>query len=227
MIPLSPSLPTPLVIALAEVPAPRPRTRSVSNRRLQSLVGRMLASEAAARLNQGGAAEFQIAGGGDSRPVLASHPARAGNTAIAISHSGSWVAAAAARGRDGLGIDVQSIEPRDVDRLAAFMNWAGLLGGTAGDGSTGQDRFTHLWTLWEAAIKCDGLTLLADFTPAFHSLAPHCRPGTERSWRAGGYCAHSRRLDEHHWLTVVVTMPETPSLQVHRVATPLARPLQS
>lgn len=225
MISLSPKQPTPLVIALAEVPVSRAGARSVSHRRLQGSVGRFLASEAAARLNHGSAAEFPIAGGGGTRPVLASHPARAGNTTVAISHSGNWVAAAA--GRDGLGIDVQSIEPRDVDRLAAFMNWAGLLGAAGRDGSTGQDRFTHLWTLWEAAIKCDGLPLLADFAPAFQSLAPHCRPGMERSWRAGGYWAHSRRLDGRHWLTVVLTTPEAPSLQVHRVETPWAQSMQA
>lgn len=227
MIPLSPNLSTPLVIALAEVPVAQTGTRSVSHRRMQRVVGRVLASEAAARLNQGGATEFLIAGGGDSRPVLASCPERADHTAISISHSGSWVAAAAARGRDGLGIDVQSVEPRDVDRLAAFMNWTGLLGAAAGDGRSELDEFTHLWTLWEAAIKCEELTLRADFAPAFRSLAPNCHPGTERSWRSGDYWAHSRRLDERHWLTVVLSTPDAPSLQVHRVETQFARSLQA
>jgi phosphopantetheinyl transferase len=224
---LSPKLSMPLVVALAEVPDSRPRTRSASHRRLQSRVGRVLAREAAARLNQRCSAEFEIAGGGDSRPVLVCNPAHGDSTTIAISHSGRWVSAAAAPGQYRLGIDVQVIEPRDVARLAGFMNWTGLLGAPAGDSAREQGRFTHLWTLWEAAVKCNGSTLLADVVPAFNSLAPHCRPGTGQSWAAGGYWAHSRPLDDLHWLTVVVATPMSPSLDVHCVKAPLALPRQA
>lgn len=212
----------PLVVTLAEVPVSPYRTRSASQRRLQSRVGRNLACEAAARLNHCCAAEFQIAGGGDSRPVIATYPAHAQDTTIAITHSGNWVCAAASRGPEGLGIDVQATEPRDVVRLTGFMNWTGLLGSSASDAATEQDRFNQLWTLWEAAVKCDSVALLASVAPAFESLAPHCRPGNEQSWSAGGYWAHSRRLDERHWLTLVVETPTAASLEIHRIETPLA-----
>ena len=205
-----------LVVALAEVPASPPERRAEGRRR-QTGIGRNLAREAAARLNHCRGADFRVGGGGDSRPVLATSPAHAQDTAIAISHSGKWVCAAAICGQAGLGIDVQAIERRDVLRLVEFMHWTGLLGPPAGDQQSDLDRFTQLWTLWEAAVKCDGGTVFAASTPAFESLSRLCHPGAEQSWSAGGYWAQSTRLDQRHWLTLVAACPAPPYLDVFHV----------
>lgn len=158
-----------------------------------------------------------MAGGGDTRPVLATWPAQARDTAIALSHSGGWVCAAASHGQAGLGIDVQAIERRDVWRLAEFMHWTGLLGPSAGDQQADRNRFTQLWTLWEAAVKCDGVSVLAAHIPAFASLARQFRPGTEQSWSAGGYWAQSMRLDQRHWLTLVAARTAPPAVDIFHV----------
>ncbi|MSR09717.1 MAG: hypothetical protein EXR82_09410 [Gammaproteobacteria bacterium] len=148
---------------------------------------------------------------------MATSPAHAQDTAIAISHSGNWVCAAAICGQAGLGIDVQAIERHDVLRLVEFLDWTGLLGPSAGDKQTDRDRFTQLWTLWEAAVKCDGVSVLAAHTPAFASLARQFRPGTEQSWSAGGYWAQSMRLDQRHWLTLVAARTVPPAVDIFHV----------
>ena len=149
---------------------------------------------------------------------MATYPSHARDTALAISHSGSWVCAAAGRGTAQLGIDVQAIQRRDVLGMTEFMHWTDLLGPSAGDPQTDLDRFTHLWTLWEATVKCGGVTVFAGSTPAFGSLAPVCHPGTEQAWSAGGYWACSSRLDQQHWLTLVAASPVPPDVDTFRIA---------
>jgi phosphopantetheinyl transferase len=206
-----------LVVALADMPVVPARTVS---RRLQSRIGRVLAREAAARLSGCPPGEFQVAGGGDARPYLTVCPRAAGDLLIALSHSGAWVGAAAGCGLTALGIDVQEIKPRRVDRLAGLMNWTQRLRSPAGGELTDPDRFTHLWTLWEAAVKCDGAALLAKTTPAFQRLSRQCVPGREGSWSAEGYWALSRRVAPGYWLTVVAHCGDAtiPSLETLRVA---------
>ncbi len=218
-------LPLCLVIAVTEVPDSSSRHQSGVRRRVRSELGRNLACEAASRLHHRPAIDFRVAGGGTTPPVLTHYLTPAQETAISISHSGKWVCAVAARRQQGLGIDVQAVEPHNVEGLTAFMNWTGLLappaidaGRDAGsDVATALDKFTHLWTVWEAAVKCDGVTVLAGSTRAFDALAPHCRPGTEHSWSAGTFWAHSQRLDDLHWLTVVSAGPMTPTVEGHFV----------
>lgn len=205
--------PARLVIAVTGVPDGATRHRSPVERRLRSAIGRNLACEAASRLQHRPAIEFRVAGGGSAPPVLTHYPAQAEETAISISHSGTWVCAAAARRQQGLGIDVQAVEPRNVGGLTVFMDWTRLLGPLAID--TALDQFTHLWTVWEAAVKCDGATVLAGSTPAFDALAEHSRPGTPHAWSAGTFWAQSQRLDVRHWLTVVYAGPRPPAIEVH------------
>lgn len=210
-----------LVIAVTEVPDSSSCHRSAVERRLRSAIGRNLACEAASRLHHRPALAFRVAGGGCVPPVLTHHLAPVEETAISISHSGKWVCAVAARRQRGLGIDVQAVEPRNVRGLTAFMDWTRLLAPPAIDASsdvaTALEKFTHLWTVWEAAVKCDGVTVLADGTCAFDALAPQCRPGTAHSWSAGDFRAHSQRLDDRHWLTVVFAGPRPATIEVHFV----------
>ena len=188
---------------------------------MQSAIGRNLACEAAARLYNRPIVEFHVGGGGNSAPLLTHDSTHSQETAISISHSGNWVCAAAARRQRGLGIDVQTVEPRNVGRLTVFMGWTRLLAlpvaSEGRDVTTAHDRFTHLWTLWEAAVKCDGVTVLAGSTPAFDALAPQCRPGSAHSWSAGNFRAHSQRLDDRHWLTVISAGPVPQTIEVHFV----------
>ena len=188
---------------------------------MQSAIGRNLACEAAARLYNRPVVEFHVGGGGTSAPLLTHYSTHAQETAISISHSGNWVCAVAARRHQGLGIDVQTVEPRNVGGLTVFMDWNTLLATPAiaasSNVATTLDRFTHLWTVWEAAVKCDGVTVLAGSTPAFTALAPLCRPGTAHSWSAGKFQAHSQRLGVRHWLTVVAAGPVPQTIEVHFV----------
>ncbi|MEQ1801094.1 MAG: hypothetical protein ABL989_04165 [Gammaproteobacteria bacterium] len=204
-----------LVVALARIRAAPAGSRSAGWRSLQGRLGRRLACEAAARVNRSKAMHFEVTNSADSGPVVATCPEHALGTVVGITHSGSWVCGAAARGLARLGIDVQVAEPRDVAQLARFMNWNQLVGPLV-DPAEDRDRFTHLWTLWEAAVKVDCRTVLAGTTPAFESLAPRCRPGSEQSWSAGGYSAQSLRLDAGHWLTVIAPSMELPLLEFHR-----------
>ena len=194
------------------------RRRSANQRRVQSAIGRNLACEAAARLYNRPVDEFHVGGGGISAPLLTHYSTPAQETAISISHSGNWVCAVAAPRQQGLGIDVQTVEPRNVGRLTVFMDWTRLLAPPTADAASNTaralDRFTHLWTVWEAAVKCDGVTVLASSTPAFDALAPQCRPGTAHSWSAGTLRAHSQRLDDRHWLTVVSAGPVPQTIEV-------------
>jgi phosphopantetheinyl transferase len=217
------NLPLRLVIVASEMPDASFRRRSANQRRVQSAIGRNLAREAAARLHHCRVVEFHVEGGGSSPPLLTHYSTHAQETAISISHSGKWVCAVAGRRQRGLGIDVQAIEPRNIAGLTRFMDWTSQLpaptGNSASDMAMELDKFTHLWTVWEAAVKCDGVAVLTRSTPAFEALAPHCCPGTPQSWSALEYWAHSQCLDDGHWLTVVCTGPTPPALEVHFVET--------
>ena len=171
-------------------------------RREQSRIGRMLACDAAARLCGGSPAAFTVVGGDNARPILAC--AAAEPLVMGLTHSGAWVGAAVGRVPAEFGIDVQRVPMRPVTQLAAFMNWTRSLLPPGGTDTVDPQRFTQWWALWEAAVKCDGASVLARSTPAFEQLRAGCGPGYDRCWSAGGYWALSRRLDDLHWLAVVV-----------------------
>lgn len=173
-----------------------------ARRREQSRVARSLAQAAAARLAGEPPAAIGVTGGGATRPQLLRAAGGPLGLELSLAHSGLWAGAAVGSGVQSLGLDLQQVAPRPVDRLVAYLGWSRLL---AADGTTtaDPDAFTQSWTLWEAAIKCDGASLLAATTPAFEQLQAGFQPGAEASWYASGYWACSRRLDAAHWLTVV------------------------
>lgn len=188
-----------VVVALADTPPPD--GDRAGRRRRQSHLARQLAREAAAALLDVAPGTIEVLGGGDTRPALALADRSADGLTLALTHSGLWVGAAAGQGLQGLGIDLQQAVARPVDQLIAYLGYSQLLApaGAAAD----QDAFTQLWTMWEAAIKCDGAMLLARTTPAFEQLRTGFQPGVAATWTAGGYWARSHRVDPDHWLTIV------------------------
>lgn len=189
-------------VVLALYALPSIHGERAARRREQSRVARSLARAAAAELAGEPATAIAVTGGGATRPQLLRATGGPLGLELSLAHSGLWVGAAAGSGVQSLGLDLQHVTPRPVDRLVAYLGWTRLL---AADGSAAADpdAFTQSWTLWEAAIKCDGASLLAATTPAFERLQAGFRPGTEASWYACGYWACSRRVDAAHWLTVV------------------------
>ena len=206
-------------MALAEIPGAEQGHDRAAWRRLQTQAGRWLACEAAARLTGARPEDFEITGGGNAPPRVAGFPCGTEALVIAITHSGAWVGAAAAIGLGGIGIDVQQVSLRPVERLAGFMHWTTLLASADGSALTDPDAFTHLWTLWEASVKCDGAALLARSTPAFGNLSALCVPGIAGSYAAGGYRAASSRVAPGYWLSIVTRncTPDIQTLAIHRL----------
>ena len=188
-----------VVVALADTPPPD--GDRAGRRRRQSHLARQLARAAAAALLDVAPGTIEVLGGGDARPTLSLADRAADGLALALTHSGLWVGAAAGQGLQGLGIDLQQAVARPVDPLIDYLGYGQLLA-PAGAGAD-QDAFTQLWTMWEAAIKCDGAMLLARTTPAFEQLRTGFQPGVAATWSAGGYWARSHRVDPDHWLTIV------------------------
>lgn len=124
-----------------------------------------------------------------------------------VSHSGPWIAAGAGRGAAAIGVDVEQARPRQAARLAAYLGWHELAGGDR----AGED-FAQLWTLWEAAVKCDGRSALDRTTPAFDALRPGFRAGRAGAWGSGGYHGWATRLADGAWLTLVVRSARPPLL---------------
>ena len=217
------AVPGRLVVAVTELPSPGPDcgiAARQSVRYRQSSTARALACAAAARLSGCPPGEFQVGGGGDTRPSLAVAPRGAGDILISLTHSGRWVAAAAGRGLTGLGIDIQEIRPGPVDGLVRFMDWTAFLAAPVDPA-----HFTHLWTVWEAAVKCDGAALLAKATPTFSRLAPRWVPGRERSWSTDGQGAMTEQVAPGNWLTVVAkgnrrSLPRVEILRIPATAMP-------
>ncbi len=171
-------------------------------RRAQSRAGQWLAQQAGAALAGVEAETIVIAGGGGEPPRFTTGlPAP---TALSISHSGGTVVAAAAFGARGIGLDVQGPRPRAAETVVGQRGWQRFFQAYTPPASpAGADRVIARWTLWEAAVKCDGSPLLAATTPAFEALLGQRVPGTEGSWRSQRYWALSRRLDDVVWLALI------------------------
>jgi len=208
------STPSRIAVGLAELPTTVAH-RHPAQRQLQSTVGRTLACRVARQLEGQRDTDYRVIGGGHSRPQLETSTASGSSSQIAISHCRRFACAAARQGDAGLGIDVQAVEPRNVYRLAGYMGWRELLGADIKDEKLAANRFFHLWTLWEAAVKCDGALLMSAVTPAFTALLPGLRPGVEASWSDGGYWAYSKRLGDGYWMSIISATPsgKSPTLE--------------
>lgn len=197
-----------LAIAVARCRLPEAASRA-ERRAVQSARGRALAGKAAIAL--GATAPVAIVDGGDRAPRIAAELPTAWR--LSISHSGCWVAAVAMTGASGLGVDVESERPASAARLARDRGWIAALGGEPVDAN----RFASLWTLWEAAVKCDGASVLARDTSAFAALLPGWTGEDGCAWQGGDWWAQQQRLDMTHWLSVVVRIDthELPTLDWH------------
>lgn len=216
--PLFVQAPCRLVIAIGELtgertPAPDDGAASrTARRRRQSAAVREQARKAVALLAGCGPNEIDIVGGGSTAPAVAVMDAGGARSLLqlSLSHSEDWVAAVAGAGIDAVGIDVQTVRQRDVSRLGGFMGWMELLSASAAS----IDAFTQLWTLWEAAVKCDGTPLLAASTPAFAALAPGWSADRTGAWESGGYTAWSSQIAPCTWVSVVARGAVEPAFHV-------------
>ena len=179
---------------------------------MQSGLGRDMAGRVTARLLERPHCDWVIAGGGDAPLQVVDSAGKTTDIAIGLSHSGGTVAVAAARGVAALGIDVQEIAQREFAALGAFMDWTDLLD-TDDDAAS---KFAHLWTLWEATVKCEEKFLLTASNPAFDALSAAGRPGVAGSWSADAWWALSIRPTPACWLTLVMRNIRfsTPAVQI-------------
>ncbi len=104
------------------------------------------------------------------KPELPGNPAW-----VSLSHSGHWLAAAAAR--DRVGIDVQSERQTRFARIAQRLEWPASV--DVGDAA----RFAALWTLWEAAIKAHR----RQCRTLFATFAAHLEAGPPQRRHAAGW----------------------------------------
>ncbi len=169
-----------------------------SARTAQSRAGRLLARHAGALLAGVDPASITVGGGGNVPPRFEGGLPEP--VALSISHSGAYVAAAAAFGLSAIGLDLQL--PRPAGGVIVNRGWQRYFVDGVVDTPAAQERFAALWTLWEAAVKCDAAPLLSATTPAFDALLDGFAPGTERAWRGARYWASSRRHGGT-WLTLV------------------------
>ncbi len=148
-------MPTPPTVAFAVLhdPSHAPR-RPFTAERKRELLEAVLAAAAPdvpLRLQRSPYGKPEISGGG---------------ACLSLSHSGPWLAAAAAR--DRIGIDVEVERPARYRRLARRLEWPDDL---AVDEPA---AFFRAWTLWEAAIKAyrrECRALFARFAPRLTGTA--------------------------------------------------------
>lgn len=125
--------------------APRRPFDAARKEALLETVLALVAPEVPFRLERSRYGKPEIAGGG---------------AYLSLSHSGPWLAAAAAR--DRVGIDVEIERPVPYRRLAKRLDWPAELG--IEDAGT----FFRAWTLWEAALKAhrrESRALFGRFAP--------------------------------------------------------------
>jgi hypothetical protein len=175
--------PTGLVIVVGQLQASTAAGSRAAIRAAQSALGRQLRQQA-----------LTLIAGNESDPARTS-----------ISHSGEVVVACAGHGLSGLGIDVEGPRPRSAARIATYMGWTDRLPAAGSDDF--DSAFTRLWTLWEAAVKCDDSSVLARDTPGFTALAvagDDAVAATDgRSWSGAGYRAARWCLGDGRWVTIV------------------------
>ncbi|MFD4840997.1 4'-phosphopantetheinyl transferase family protein [Achromobacter sp. NPDC058515] len=123
--------------------------------------------------------------------------------ATSLSHSGGHAVGAAAPAGWKVGVDLERIRPRDVERLAQWVCAASEREALAKlEGAARLDHFYMLWTLKEAFIKAAGLDFPADMASVGLESAPggqqlRAPPG---AWRACSYRLGADWMASVAWL---------------------------
>jgi 4'-phosphopantetheinyl transferase len=124
--------------------------RLQGRRREQYLAGRWLLRELCAMARGGRPSQWSLNAEG---PPRAWHPRRP-SPALSLSHSGTWVVAALARG-PGVGVDLETWgQPRDWSALKRVLDrWGVAAGGSERPRAGGEASFLAAWTRYEACYK--------------------------------------------------------------------------
>jgi len=148
------------------------------------------------------------------RPTVEQGQVAKDDLRLSLSHSGEYIVAGICNATT-IGVDIERQVKRRFTQIARHLDWPR---GTWDPPNTLQaSGFYHLWTLWEAAIKCCSADSGVLSKSVFNLIIAELTAGTPTTTLTQGWLASSWQCPNHFWLSIITAFSEVPEIQLFLV----------